>query len=132
MQNDINKLFIQYVSMLLAAALMLSCCDNKLTPEQKRQNAVADVGIDASVTASFFVSSARACQVVGISDLEKCAELKGSLLAEQSAQMTAKLYLDQKASYNKKCLKISQLTTAINSFLALFILSTGDQDRQSS
>jgi hypothetical protein len=48
-------------------------------------------------------SASRACFVIGINNLERCAENKGTLLAEQSASISAGLALGQRDEYWKKC-----------------------------
>jgi hypothetical protein len=89
---------------LIVALMMIVGCEKELTLEQKRQNAISAVGTDASITAAFLVSAVRACQVVGLNEIDRCAELEGSLLAEQTAQMQAKAAVDQRSGYWKNCL----------------------------
>lgn len=88
---------------LLVALVVLIGCENNSTPEQRHQEAVAKVGVDATITAALFVSAVRACDVVGLSDVNQCAKLGGSLAAEQSAQIIAKLSIEQTAKYWKSC-----------------------------
>jgi hypothetical protein len=89
---------------LSLALLALVACEKELTPEQKRQEAMESVGTEASIAAAIYVSAAKTCLDVGVPAIEQCAKLKGTLLAEQSAQIKAKLSLDQTASYWKSCL----------------------------
>lgn len=91
---------MSYKSAILVAVCAFAGCDNKPTPEQKRRQ---EIGTNAAITASFWVSALRACRIVGLNDVKECAELKGSLLAEQSAQMMAKLAADQALSYSENC-----------------------------
>ena len=85
---------------ILVAVCAFSGCDKELTPQQEQRELIR---IQASITASFWVSAQRACRVVGLDDVRECAELKGSRLNEQSAQMMAKLATDQTVSYRENC-----------------------------
>jgi predicted outer membrane protein len=38
-----------------------------------------------------------------VSDIDKCAQLKGTLIADQSAQMISNLAVDMRKDYWKKC-----------------------------
>lgn len=99
--NRIHDLPPLWAALFVVAAL--TGCDAVLSPEQKREKAIAAIGIDASVTAALYVSAARSCQVVGVNDIERCAQLKGSLIADQSAQIIASVAVEKAREYWKKC-----------------------------
>ena len=96
--NSWARLKVNSVVLVIAVCAFPGC--DKLTPEQKRRE---EIGTHAAITASFWVPAQRACRSVGLNDVKQCAELKGSLLEEQSAQMMAKLATDQVASYREAC-----------------------------
>lgn len=91
------------LSVLVASTLMLTGCEKPLSTEEKKQKASESIGMIASVTASLLVSAARSCQVVGVLDIDQCAKIQGSLLAEQSAQAEANLAVKQRLGYWKEC-----------------------------
>ena len=93
----------KYLSVLVASALMLTGCEKPLSAEEKKQKASESIGVIASVAASFLISAARSCRVVGVPDIEQCAKIKGTLLAEQSAQIEANLAVEQRSGYWKEC-----------------------------
>ncbi len=101
MMNRIHSSPVLWATLLIVAAL--TGCDAALSPEQKRERAIAAIGTEASVTAMMFVSAARSCQVVGLNDIEICAEIKGSLIADQTAQIIAKVAVDKTKEYWNKC-----------------------------
>ena len=92
-----------YIVIFLIASFSLAGCSKEMTPEEKRQAAANAVGIDASMTAMFFVSAVRACQVVRVEDVKQCARLSGSLLDEQIARQQAELSLTHVDRYRKAC-----------------------------
>ena len=99
--NRNRRLPTLWTAVLVAAAQI--GCDAALTPAEMRAKAMAEIGKDASITAAVFVSATRSCQVVGESDIERCAQLKSSLISEQAAQVTANLAVDVTKAYWKKC-----------------------------
>jgi hypothetical protein len=101
MLNHISKL----ITFAVLIATMIAGCDAALSPEQKQEKARVAVGMDASVAAAIAVSATRSCQVVGVNDIELCTQLKGSLIAEQTAQMSAKMAKDKANMYWDKCKK---------------------------
>jgi|Laugresbdmm110sd_1035091.scaffolds.fasta_scaffold29686_2 hypothetical protein len=101
MVNRIHNLFTLSAAVLVVIAII--GCDATLSPEEKQEKARSAVGVDASVTAGVLVSAARSCQVIGVSDIDKCAQLKGTLIADQSAQMISNLAVDMRKDYWKKC-----------------------------
>ncbi|MEZ5615991.1 MAG: hypothetical protein R3E35_12340 [Rhodocyclaceae bacterium] len=101
MVNRINKLFVLSAAVLIVTAI--TGCDAALSPEEKREKARAAAGMDASVTAVILVSAARSCQVVGVGDIDKCVQLNGTLIADQSAQMLASMAVDRRKDYWSKC-----------------------------
>ena len=101
MMNRIHRSPALWATLLTVAAL--TGCDAALSPEQKRERAIAVIGTDASVTAMMFVSAVRSCQVVGLNDIERCAQIKGSLIADQTAQILAKAAVDKSKEYFTKC-----------------------------
>lgn len=101
MRNKVHSANPRRWIALSIALVSLYGCE---TSEEKREKAIAAVGVDASITAAMFVSAVRTCQVVGFNDVTKCADHKGSLLAEQSAQITANVSVEKTASYWKTCL----------------------------
>ena len=96
--NSWARLKVNSVVLVIAVCAFPGC--DKLTPEQKRRE---EIGTHAAITASFWVPAQRACRGVGSNDVKQCAELNGSLLDEQSAQMMAKLATDQADSYREAC-----------------------------
>ena len=101
MMNRIHGLPALQASLLMVATL--TGCDTTFSPEQKREKTIAAIGTDASVTAAMFVSAARSCQVVGVNDIERCVQLKSSLIADQAAQIIASVAVDKTKEYWKKC-----------------------------
>lgn len=101
MLSRINNFFTLSAAVLIATAI--ASCDAALSPEEKREKVRAAIGMDASITAAILVSAARSCQVVGVNDIDMCAQVKGTLIADQSAQMLASVAADQRTGYWKKC-----------------------------
>ena len=99
--NRIHSSLTLWAALLMVAAL--TGCDAPLSPEQKRERAIAAIGMEASLTAGMFVSAVRSCDLVGLNDIERCAQLKGSLAAEQTAQMYASMVVNQSKEYWKNC-----------------------------
>lgn len=89
--------------MAISICIAATGCEKPLSAAQKQQAAYEAAGVNASVIAAFIVSAARSCEVVGFPKLEKCAEIKSVLLADQSAQTIAKLAVDQLADFRKAC-----------------------------
>ncbi len=101
MLNSTHYLFRLSAAVLIGTAIV--GCDTTLTPEEKLEKARAAVGMDASIAAAMLVSAARSCQVVGEDAIDKCVQVKGTLVAEQSAQLLANLAIGQREGYWKKC-----------------------------
>jgi hypothetical protein len=87
----------------IMASLLISACEKPLSAEEKKQKALETIGVDASATAAIIVSAARSCQVVGVYELEKCSQIKSTLIADQSAQTMATLAVSMRADYWKAC-----------------------------
>lgn len=95
----------RYISLLIGFSVVMGIvgCDAALSPQEKLENARVAVGVEASLTAGMLVSAARSCQVIGVENVDRCSQYKGTLIAEQSAQMLASLAVDQRSGYWKKC-----------------------------
>lgn len=101
MVNRIHNLFVLSAAVLIVTAI--TGCDATLSPEEKREKALAAVGWDASVTAGMLVSATRSCQVVGVNDIDRCAQHEGTLIADKTAQMFARVAVGMRKDYWMKC-----------------------------
>jgi hypothetical protein len=88
----------------VAASLTLTACGSNHEHEPPPPTAES-IGADASITAIALVRAKRACAVVGVESLEDCTKLKGTLLAEQGAQLNASMARDWEREYWQKCSK---------------------------
>lgn len=93
------------VALLAIALLTLAACDKPLSAEERMQKAINANGLDASITAAMLVSALRSCQVVGVPDVDQCAQIKSPLSADQAAQSMATLAVEMRTSYGKSCQK---------------------------
>ena len=100
--NRIHNLFV--LSAAAVTVIAIIGCDAVLSPEQKWEKALAAVGMDASMAAAMLVSAARSCQVVGVNDIDSCDQIKGTLIADQSAQILASVAVDRRKEYWRRCL----------------------------
>lgn len=98
-----KKIKISVLLVCLPFFATLSGCEVTLSPDEKRQKAIAAIGIDASVAAMMLVSAARSCATVGESNIDACVQIKGNLLDDQTAAMLAKVAVDQRTGFWKKC-----------------------------
>jgi len=99
-----NPLFVgTFATLLLVAA----CGKSQPTDLEKREARRADikrsVAFDASLAAKNFVKASRACRIAGIDHLRSCAENKGLLEPEITAQLFAELAIAEMRSYQTKC-----------------------------
>jgi hypothetical protein len=91
------------ISALLITLLTLVGCERPLSAEAKKEKASESIGILASFTAVALASALHSCQIVGIPDIDQCAQLKGTLLADRSAQSMASFAAEQRITYWKAC-----------------------------
>lgn len=72
---------------------------------QEKKDAVAKVGIDASLAAMAVWGAYKECRKIGIQDIVQCSQYKAVLLQEQAAPILAKTAVDMRADYNVSCRK---------------------------
>lgn len=101
MVNRIKNLFALSTAVLIVTAI--TGCDAPPSPEETRKKSLDNVGMDASFTAGFLVSATRQCQIIGVNDIDECAQLKGTLLAEKTIPVFARIAVTRRDEYWKKC-----------------------------
>jgi hypothetical protein len=96
-----------FVGTPAALLLVAGCWKSQPTDLEKREARRADikhsVAFDASLAAKNFVKAARECRIAGIDHLKSCAENKGLLEPEITAQLYAEIALADMRSYQAKC-----------------------------
>lgn len=101
MVNRTYYFFALPVMALVTTAI--TACDVFVSDEEKKARVLRAIGTDASITAAMLVSAIRSCQIVGVGEIDRCAELKGTLIADQTAQMLATVAVAQRNDYWKNC-----------------------------
>lgn len=86
----------------MAPALLLAACGAK---EQTTEQKEAAVSAAASIAGSMLVSAARKCNIIGVSKIDECVNVKGKLLEEISAQTSAQLAVQFRTSFWQDCQK---------------------------
>ena len=76
---------------------------NPSSTDEIQKKTQENIGMDASITASFIFSASKSCQVIGIDDINTCSRVEGILPEERSAKMLADMAIDQAAKYQKNC-----------------------------
>ncbi len=102
MQSKLSKL-AALGTVLLSIVLVISACGKEKTLQEKQDEAKASIGIEASLAAGFLVAALRQCHRIGTDSIDKCAEQKGVLIDEQTAQTVAQLGVEKRTSYFKNC-----------------------------
>jgi hypothetical protein len=94
---------VRSLALFLIMLLNLIGCERPLSAEEKREKASESIGILASFAAVALASAVRSCQIVGVSDIDQCTKIKGTLLADRSAQTMASFAVEQRLGYWKAC-----------------------------
>jgi hypothetical protein len=96
-----------FVGTIATIFLLAGCGKSQPTDLKKREARRAEikrsVALDASHAAKNFVKASRECRIAGIDHLKSCAENKGLLEPEITAQIYAELALADMRSYQAQC-----------------------------
>jgi hypothetical protein len=73
---------------------------------QEKKEALAQIGVEASITGSIYWAAYKACRKIGIPSVEDCARYDGTLLQEKGAPVLATTAVNERITYDKNCLKL--------------------------
>lgn len=94
--------------------------------KQEREQAIEQIGLDASVAGSMYASAYKACTNIGIPNIEQCASYKGLLLQEKAAPVLASAAVGQRVNYEAKCRKLYDDKYCFDLLNRAFLLSQSE------
>lgn len=80
---------------------LVKCADDH--EKQKLIDEKASVGTLATLTGSMFAAAYKDCNLIGLSDFDRCASNSGILVQDATARHLASLAIDQRKNYIEIC-----------------------------